>query len=192
VHGRRVAVADGPRNEAPSGDREGTRTRRAPDERSRKASSEADRNREDGGPDPRHGRGKPQGGRNPGAPGRPWPAGKPSGGRPNRREEQTPGAKPRPLSRKGRAGRCSEALRDHRAWSRVEPSAGGESRVERRGRFRPCQALKGGTPGAYPVETHRGVRWRSKASRHRGSAGTQRDPGEASPGMVAAAGWVTL
>jgi hypothetical protein len=48
-----------------------------------------------GGPQgPRHGRGKPQGGRNPGAQARSWPAEKSSGGRVKRRREKTPVVKP--------------------------------------------------------------------------------------------------
>jgi hypothetical protein len=66
------------------------------------------------------------------------------------------------------------------------------SRAERRGRFSSGQALKGGTPGAYPVERHRGGRRRSKASRRWESARAQPDPGEANPGLVAVGGWVTL
>jgi hypothetical protein len=46
-------------------------------------------------PGPRHGKGEPQGGRNPGVPGKPWPAEKSSGGDPNRQRDETPGAKPR-------------------------------------------------------------------------------------------------
>lgn len=44
---------------------------------------------------PRHGKGEPQGGRNPGVPGKPWPAEKSSGGDPNHQRDETPGAKPR-------------------------------------------------------------------------------------------------
>ena len=54
------------------------------------------------------------------------------------------------------------------------------------------QALKGETPGARPVETHRGDRGGSKASKPAGTARTQLDPEEATPGVVAHRGTVAL
>jgi hypothetical protein len=54
------------------------------------------------------------------------------------------------------------------------------------------EALKGGTPGARLVEIHQGDRGGSKASRPAGTAGTQRDPEEATPGVVARRGTVAL
>jgi hypothetical protein len=66
------------------------------------------------------------------------------------------------------------------------------SRVERQGRSLARQALKGETPGASLVERHQGGRRRSKASRHMVSAKAQHDPDQASPGVVAFVGWVTL
>jgi hypothetical protein len=74
----------------------------------------------------------------------------------------------------------------------MELITGGEGRVERQGRSLASQALKGETPGANLVERHQGGQRRSKASRHMVSVKAQHDPGQASPGVVAFVGWVTL
>jgi hypothetical protein len=49
---------------------------------------------------------------------------------------------------------------------------------------------EGRTPRTRPVERCRGDRDGSKASRPAGTAGAQRDPEEATPGVVARPGWV--
>lgn len=107
-------------------------------------------------------------------------------------EGATPWSEAATDPRAGSAGGRSVHLRMEVERYRVEPITRGEGRVERQGRSLASQALKGETPGANLVERHQGGRRRSKASRHMVSAKTQHDPGQASPGVVAFVGWVTL
>lgn len=144
------------------------------------------------------------------------------GGGPNRQGEQAPEARPRrrepvspaaqgPLNRrKRRPLHVQFRLHGHRRATAVRSSIGrpafrrmGSDRAagqadRRRGcpdreirRSLPGQALKGETPRARP-ERDRGGRRGSKASGHVRSAGTQHDPGEACPGLVALVGKVAL
>lgn len=64
--------------------------------------------------------------------------------------------------------------------------------AERRKRSLSCQALKGEPHERARLRKHRGDRDGSKASKPAGTARTQQDPEEATPGVVARHDWVAL
>lgn len=112
---------------------------------------------------PRHGRGKPQGGRNPGALDRRDKRGDPAASCPMRHGEETPGASDEYLS--GYSEQSQEGMRRREAEAiRGEVGAEGE------------------TPRAQSVERDRPGRGRSKASRRWESARAQHNPREARAG----------